>query len=83
MGTGPYQLESWYPGKVLRLKANNNYFRGKPAIEKVQVFPYPDDKLRALAILSNYVALATRIPATEVFHIKANENLTFSTRPVL
>ncbi len=83
VGTGPYQLESWYPGKVLRLKANNNYFRGKPAIEKVQVFPYPDDKLRALAILSNYVDLATRIPATEVFHIKANENLTFSTRPGL
>ena len=83
VGTGPYKLESWYPGKVMRLKANNDYFRGKPAIEKVQIRPYPIDKKRTLAITSGYVDLATRIPAAEVTQIKNNTSLNFFTRPGL
>lgn len=83
VGTGPYRLESWYPGKVLRLKANHDYFRGKPAIDRVYIHPYPVDRTRATAIRANYVDLATRVPVTGVASIKSHPGQNFFTRPGL
>jgi peptide/nickel transport system substrate-binding protein len=34
VGSGPFMLESWQPGKRLVLKANRGYWRGRPAIDQ-------------------------------------------------
>ncbi|PZM88990.1 MAG: 4-phytase, partial [Actinobacteria bacterium] len=47
IGTGPYKVESWTPGDRLVLVANDQYFGGKPATEKIVVAFVPDDNVRA------------------------------------
>jgi peptide/nickel transport system substrate-binding protein len=34
VGSGPFMLESWLPGKRLVLKANPGYWRGRPAVDQ-------------------------------------------------
>lgn len=34
VGTGPFMLESWQPGKRLVLAANRGYWRGRPAVDQ-------------------------------------------------
>ncbi len=57
MGTGPYQLDHWTPGKEIVLKANLNYWRTEPAwqggpsgparIQTVTILYVPDLQERA------------------------------------
>ena len=44
IGSGPYQYESATSLESITLKANPNYFNGKPSIEKVQVNFIPDEE---------------------------------------
>lgn len=39
---GPYTLDTWKPGASIRLKANPNYFEGKPAIDYILYRFIPD-----------------------------------------
>jgi len=36
-GTGPFQIVEWRPGKTLRLAANENYWRGRPYLDAVEI----------------------------------------------
>ncbi|MFC7616732.1 ABC transporter substrate-binding protein [Actinokineospora soli] len=47
IGTGPYKVTTWEPGKRLVLTANAAYFRDKPAIAEVTVEFLPDPAERA------------------------------------
>ncbi|WP_246067124.1 peptide-binding protein [Paenibacillus koleovorans] len=42
VGSGPYKLEEWKQGQYLRFVRNDNYYGGKPAIEKVTAKIVPD-----------------------------------------
>jgi len=50
VGTGPFRFESYQPGKKLRLAAHQNYFRGKPQLDFVEILYMPDfkDRIRGL-----------------------------------
>lgn len=50
MGTGAYSLVEWKPGSYMTLKRNDGYFRGKPAIEIVEVRGIPEENSRVIAI---------------------------------
>lgn len=47
VGTGPYAVESWTPGDRLVLTANERYFAGRPANNRVVVAFVADDNVRA------------------------------------
>ena len=47
IGTGPYKVATWEPGKRLVLAANTGYFRDRPAITEVTVEFVPDPVERA------------------------------------
>ncbi|MDG4810720.1 ABC transporter substrate-binding protein [Micromonospora sp. WMMD1120] len=47
VGTGPYRVESWTPGERLVLTANDSYFGGRPANDRVVVAFVADDNVRA------------------------------------
>ena len=47
IGTGPYKVESWTPGDRLVLTANERYFGGRPANNRVVVAFVADDNVRA------------------------------------
>lgn len=42
MGSGPYTLESWNRGQKLVLKANENYWGGKPTLSNVNLLIIPE-----------------------------------------
>ena len=50
MGTGAYSLVEWKPGSYMTLKRNDDYFRGKPAIEIIEVRPIPEENSRVIAV---------------------------------
>ncbi|MGL4970770.1 ABC transporter substrate-binding protein [Cetobacterium sp.] len=50
MGTGAYSLAEWKPGSYMTLKRNDEYFRGKPAIEIIEVKPIPEENSRVIAV---------------------------------
>ena len=50
MGTGAYSLVEWKPGSYMTLKRNDEYFRGKPAIEIIEVRGIPEENSRVIAI---------------------------------
>ncbi|WP_432991501.1 ABC transporter substrate-binding protein [Dactylosporangium sp. CA-233914] len=47
VGTGPYKVDSWTAGDRLVLSANERYFAGKPANQRVVVAFVADDNVRA------------------------------------
>lgn len=83
VGTGPYKLQNWQRGQSIVLVANDNYFLGKPSIDKVEVRPLTNDSTRVASILSDAVHLINRVPVRDVDRIKANDNLKFFMRPGL
>ena len=83
VGTGPYMLEKWVRGQSLTLKANPDYFRGKPAIDKVEIKPLTNDSARVAGILSHAVEVIDRVPVRDVKRIQSNNNLQFFMRPGL
>ncbi|MGL6099160.1 MAG: ABC transporter substrate-binding protein, partial [Fusobacteriaceae bacterium] len=50
MGTGAYSLVEWKPGSYMTLKRNDEYFRGMPAIEFIEVKPIPEENSRVIAV---------------------------------
>jgi peptide/nickel transport system substrate-binding protein len=51
VGTGPYRLVSWTPGRVIELRAFDGHWRGAPAEKAVRLLPIADDaeRVRRLA----------------------------------
>jgi len=50
IGTGPFQFESYTPQDKLVLTRFDDYFRGKPILEKVIYYLIPDVNTRAMAL---------------------------------
>ncbi len=62
VGTGPYQIESWDEGQAITMKANADYYKGKPKIETVIFKIVPDSSTKALQLKSGEVDLAQISP---------------------
>ena len=61
LSSGPYVLEEWSPGSKITLRANENYFRGRPYIDKVIYRVIPDGTtmfLEAKAGKLDYISLS-------------------------
>ncbi len=52
IGTGPYILEKWETGRMIVLKANSRYFRGKPHIARIIYRIIPDPSTMFLELQS-------------------------------
>ncbi|TNM38675.1 ABC transporter substrate-binding protein [Nocardioides albidus] len=42
VGTGPFEFESWSPGAKLTFQRNDDYWRGKPSLDGIDVSVIPD-----------------------------------------
>jgi len=49
-GTGPYKFVEWVPGDHITMEANDNYFMGRPNIDKLIYRFIPDATIRALEL---------------------------------
>ena len=60
-GTGPYQLNSHSKQGEVHLKANSNYFKGKPQISNIIMKPYTDQNVMAQSLMYNSLDLITYV----------------------
>lgn len=51
VGTGAYTLESWRRGEEIVLVAHDDYFRGRPAIDRVVISIIPEETVIVLGML--------------------------------
>jgi peptide/nickel transport system substrate-binding protein len=62
---GPYCLESWVRDDEFVLRANPNYYRGKPAIERIIMKKVPQSANRVLTLRAGKADLTQRLTARE------------------
>ena len=64
-GAGAYFVESWTRGVEIVLRANKNYWRGAPSIDKVVLKIIPSAADRMMLLVSGYLDVVERLSAEE------------------
>ncbi len=77
IGTGPYKLVDWVEGEYLILEANQDYWRGAPAIDRViwQEFATEDAAVQAMLAGEIDLLAGDTIPATAIQTLKVAANI--------
>jgi peptide/nickel transport system substrate-binding protein len=76
IGTGPFKLKSFTPGRQSVHVRNENYWRsGQPYFDQVVVINFPDDAAKVNALLSGQVEAMTDVPFAQVPVIRRRSNL--------
>src|SRR5208337_63177 len=82
IGTGPYMLDAYEGNAYLRLKANPNYWGGKPAFQTVVFKFVPDATSRVAEIESGSSDVTIEVPYEEFDRLKAKSGLKGVITPV-
>jgi len=75
IGTGPYKLTEWVEGEYLILEANEDYWRGAPAIDRVVWQEFATEDAMVQALLAGEIDVADDIPRTAVPTLQDEENI--------
>ncbi len=76
VGSGPYRVESWTPGKELRL-VRNDYYRGPaPAFARARLVVVPDERKRVDMLLRGDADVATDVPLDAVESLRRRGDVT-------
>jgi peptide/nickel transport system substrate-binding protein len=82
IGTGPYMVAEYSGNAFLRLKANPNYWGGKPAFETVVFKFVPDATTRVAEIESGSSDVTLEIAYEEFDRLKKSKGLAGEARPI-
>jgi peptide/nickel transport system substrate-binding protein len=82
IGTGPYMVEKYERNAFVRLKANPNYWGGKPAFDQVVIKFIPDAASRVAEIESGKSQVTFDVPYEEYDRLKGKKGLVGVTTPV-
>jgi len=83
VGTGPFQFVEWKEGEHLILKAFDNYWRGRPKIDKIIIKTVPETAVRVIALKTGKLDIITNVPPEEVKSIDEDPNLEIVKKPSL
>jgi len=76
IGTGPFKLQSFTPGRQSVHVRNENYWReGQPYFDRVVITNFPDDSSKVNALLSGQVDAMTDVPFAQVPVVRRRNNL--------
>lgn len=62
VGTGPWRFVAWDPGQRILLEANDQYFAGRPHLDRLAYRYLPEDSTHPLALKTGEVQLAAFPP---------------------
>ncbi|MGL5123216.1 MAG: ABC transporter substrate-binding protein [Fusobacteriaceae bacterium] len=79
-GTGPFISEKWLNGEKFILKANKNYFKGSPIIDKLTFLIITETSNRIIALETDEVQIALGISPFDAEHLKENKNIILETK---
>lgn len=57
VGTGPFQFDSWSPGSKISFTRNDDYWRGKPALDGIDVNVIPDPQAQVSQLRAHQLDL--------------------------
>ena len=83
IGTGPYKVVEWIKEDHITMKANEEYWKGKPDIQNVVFRPISNEATRTAALMSGDVQLITNVPVHDADQIKKNSKLKYISIPGL
>jgi peptide/nickel transport system substrate-binding protein len=66
IGTGPYKLVDWSEGEYLIVEANENYWRGAPAIDRIVYREFATEDAAVQALIAGEVDVIDAVPATAI-----------------
>jgi len=66
IGTGPYKIVEYVEDEHMIVEANENYYRGKPVIDRIVIQQYATEDAMVQALLSGEVDLIDEVPLTAV-----------------
>jgi peptide/nickel transport system substrate-binding protein len=76
IGTGPFKVQSFTPGRESVHVRNENYWRsGEPWFGQVRVVNFPDDAAKVNALLSGQIDAMTDVPFAQVPVVRRRSNL--------
>jgi peptide/nickel transport system substrate-binding protein len=76
IGTGPFKLKSFTPGRQSVHVRNENYWRsGQPYFDQVVITNFPDDASKVNALLSGQIDAMTDVPFAQVPVVRKRKNL--------
>ncbi len=79
VGAGPFKLEKFVPGQEAVLVAFDDYWQGRPAIDRIIVRGYPDEAAMIAAIEAGEVNFAAYPPSAAIEQFRNNPNLKVET----
>ncbi len=75
IGTGPYKLVEWTEGESMILEANEDYFRGKPAIDRIVYQEYATEDAMVQALLAGEVDVINAAPYAAIPTLQDTANV--------
>jgi peptide/nickel transport system substrate-binding protein len=78
VGTGPFKVVEWNTGESIVLEANENYFRGRPCIDRLIFRIIPDEQTQVAALQTGEVDFLPNIPGASVSTFEGNSDFNVS-----
>ncbi|MGO3180122.1 MAG: ABC transporter substrate-binding protein, partial [Brevibacterium linens] len=75
VGSGPFQLDSYEANKSITLKANPNFWRGKPKLDEIQYRYYTNSDAQVQAIRSGEVDFVTGLSPDQFTALENADNV--------
>ncbi len=75
IGSGPYRFVSWTKDEEIVLEAFEDYYEGRPAIDKVIFKVIPESSARVAALEAGQVDLITAVSTNQVERLRAAEGI--------
>lgn len=81
VGTGPFVFDSWEKDSKISLKANPDYWDGKPKVDKLIFEVVKENSVRANKLMAGEADIIDGIDPNDVERLKGDANLNFMTSP--
>ncbi len=73
MGCGPFRLTGWKPGALLTLKANPDYFEGRPYLDGIMYSIIPDNSTMFLELKAGNLDMMSLSPQQYLYQSKGRD----------
>jgi peptide/nickel transport system substrate-binding protein len=83
VGTGPYRFVEWKKGDRLVLEANEQYWKGAPAVKTIVFRTIPETATQIAEILSGGVDIIRAVPPDQIPALQASPNVRVTSAKVL
>ena len=82
-GTGPFKFYNWTPDKEFSMKANENYWGGRPYLDGVTFIPFRNNAELIAALKNGTIHLTHGILPGNISEIRNISDITFQSLPAL